>query len=219
MAHPAGKKYELIVFDFDGTLVDTVGDIAYHANTVLADYGYPKKSVARVQKAIGWGVHELLKLLAPGFEKDAEKLEAAVNLFKKRYKQKPVLKTDAFPGVRAALEGPLKKTKKAIVTNKPQDITELILKKLKLSRHFELTIGLHAGFLPKPDPGAMRRVMKILKTSPGNTIFIGDSVVDRRTSKNAKIDFGWVRYGYDDFAAHKKPAIQFRHAGEWEKLV
>lgn len=212
-----GKKYELIVFDFDGTLVDTLEDIAYHANSVLTDHGFPARAISDVRKAIGWGVHELLKELAPGFGLDAGRLEAAVDLFKKKYREDPVRKTDAFDGVRKVLEGPLSKIKKAIVTNKPQDITEQILKKLGLDGHFEMTIGMHAGFLPKPDPSSVLHVMSSLGVLPKKTVFVGDSGVDADAAQNAGIDFAWVSYGYDQ-PQKMNFVARFSSANQWSRL-
>jgi len=211
-------RYDLILFDFDGTIVDTVGDIAHYTNETLAVYGYPKRPVGDVRKAIGWGVHELLKALAPGFALDAPKLEEAVAYFKKEYRADPVKTTAPFEGVLPMLEGPLAKIKKAIVTNKPQDITEEILKRLNLTHYFEMTIGMHAGFPPKPDPAAALHVMRSLETVPARTVYVGDSGVDAALAFNAGIDFAWVSYGYD--AAEKaKPLFTFSSATEWWVLA
>jgi len=213
-----GKKYDLIVFDFDGTLVDTVKDIAYHANSVLDDYGYAVCPVRKVRGAIGLGVHELLKGLAPDLGRDAARLEEAVDLFKKRYRGQPVKKTEAYSGVRAMLEGPLSQTKKAIVTNKPQDITLTILKKLKLDSFFETVIGMNAGFLPKPDPSSILHVIQTLGCVPGKTVFVGDSGIDAAAAVNAGVDFAWVSYGYDD-PKNIEPAYRFSSAAEWRLLA
>ncbi len=212
------KKYDLLIFDLDGTLVDTLEDIAYHANSVLAEHDLPMRTIAEVRRAIGWGVHELLLELAPGLGHDAARLEAAVDLFKKKYREEPVIKTDAFDGVRRILEGPLSKTKKAIVTNKPQDITEQILSTLGLAKHFEMTIGMHAGFLPKPDPSSILHVMGSLAVLPEKTVFVGDSEVDAFAALNAGIDFAWVSYGYDR-PREMRAIAQFSCANQWQSLV
>ncbi len=212
------KKYELLVFDFDGTLVDTVEDIAYYANAVLIEYGCESQPVARVRQEIGLGVHELLKGLAPEFEGGAARLEEAVNLFKKMYRQQPVRKSDAFESVRSVLAGPLAKTKKAIVTNKPQDITEQILKELGLETYFEAVIGMHAGFSPKPDPTSLLHVINRLATPLEKSIFIGDSGVDAATAENARVDFAWVSYGYDQ-PKNISSAARFDSASQWAVLV
>src|SRR5688572_14893795 len=106
------KSYDLILFDFDGTLVDTAPDIAFYANEVLVESGYPPKSLQEVTRAIGFGVHELLKTLAPEFAADAEGLERAVQIFKMRYAAEPVVRSTVYPHVLEMLEGPLKHKKK-----------------------------------------------------------------------------------------------------------
>ncbi len=212
------KRYKLIVFDFDGTLVDTAPDIAYYANVILEQNGFKPKSLRAVKKAVGWGVHDLLKNLAPDFEKSPKKLEKAVLRFKKLYRENPVRRTRPYPGVRQMLSGPLKNIKKAIVTNKPQDITERILDELSLRKHFLSLIGTYAGFEAKPDPTALLHVIRTLDEPLKKSIYIGDSKVDFETCRNAKVDFGWVNYGYDDITP-LKPNFLFSHSKHWKKLA
>ena len=210
--------YSLIVFDFDGTLVDTLDDIAYHANKVLSDFGYPVQPLKSVRAGIGWGVHELLKSLAPGFGDDEKKLEKAVLQFKEAYRSEPVLQTSPFSNVKEVLSGSLSKVKKAVVTNKPQDITIQILDKLDLSKYFEMVVGMHAGFPAKPDPAALNHVMEKMGFGQDKTIYVGDSHVDGEVSLAAGVDFAWVNYGYH---APKRiiPTYEFSDAREWEDLV
>lgn len=211
------KKYKLLIFDFDGTLVDTVGDIAYYANTVLADHGYPPATVGAVRQAIGWGVHELLRGLAPGLGSDEQVLEKAVEIFKKRYRETPVRETYPFEHVREMLETRLGKIKKVILTNKPQDITRQILEELDLVKYFECVVGMNAGFPFKPDPTAAIYLMEQSGVTPQETLMIGDSSIDAQTAKNAGMDFGWVRYGYDDQAG-EGALFSFKTASEWGVL-
>jgi phosphoglycolate phosphatase len=211
--------YKLLVFDFDGTLVDTVADIAHHANGVLEEFRFPTRDIRDVQDGIGHGVHELLKHLCVGFHEDAELLEQAVASFKKRYHAAPVVYTAAFPGVAEALEGPLKNSQKAILTNKPQALAEIILAKLDLSRHFEIVIGLDAGFPPKPDPASLDFIMKKFGRSAKDTVLIGDSRVDRETARNAGVDFVWVDYGYDSLVLGEEGTRRVSSAAQWGTLV
>ena len=210
--------YEALLFDFDGTLVDTVEDIAFYANSVLADYGYRPCTVGQVKGAIGFGVHELVKTLAPSIDEEPQRLEKAVEAFRARYREEPVRKTRPFPGVTGMLSGPLAAVKKAIITNKPQDITLQILDRLKLASYFELVIGMHAGHPPKPDPSSILFAMRQLGAAPQACVYIGDSRVDAEVSKNAGIDFAWVSYGYDVLDG-EKAAFKFESAGEWKKLL
>ena len=116
------------------------------------------------------------------------------------------------------LEGPLSKIKKAIVTNKPQDITEQILSDLGLAKHFEITIGMHAGFLPKPDPSSILHVMNSLRVLPEKTVFVGDSGIDAAAAQNAGVDFAWVSYGYDQ-PREMNPVVRFSCASQWLQLL
>ena len=210
-------SYRLLVFDFDGTLVDTLGDIAYYANSVLTEYGHAPCSLKQARASIGLGVHELLKGVAPGFLKNPEKLEEAVTLFKTRYRQKPVRETRPFPHVEEILSGRLSGVKKAIITNKPQDITLMILNDLNLRHYFEEVIGMNAGHPPKPDPSSLLYLIKKSNVSAEQTVYIGDSRIDAQTCLHAGVDFAWMDYGYDghgDFA----PRFKFSSAGDWPVL-
>jgi len=208
------STYKLLVFDFDGTLVDTVDDIAFHANSVLTDFGFERRPVIAVKKAIGKGVHELFLSLAPNFKENKKDLEGAVSLFKKRYRNDPIRKTKPYPFVKKMLAGYLKNTQKAIVTNKPQDITRQILRDLKLDIYFTMTVGMFSDYAPKPDPTATEFVMRKLRALPRQTLFIGDSEIDSMTAYNANISFGWVKYGYGPMP-ELAPAFKFRNALAW----
>ena len=211
-------KYRLIIFDFDGTLVDTAPDIALHTNAVLRGLGLPAQPLEAVKKAVGRGVHELFRDLSPALNEDEAALENAVTLFKENYWARPVVHTRAYPAVTEMLAGPLATFKKAIVTNKPHDLAKKILEWLSLTGYFELVIGLDSDYPAKPDPSSVKHVMDFLKASPKETLYIGDSHVDSETSQNAGIDFGWVSYGYDDLNGTPR-AMEFQSADQWAKLT
>lgn len=210
-------SYHLFLFDFDGTLVDTVGDIAFYANQVLREFGEHECSVEQVKRSIGLGVHELLKGVSPSFGQDPERLDRAVTLFKKYYRQKPVRETKPFPDVLEVLSGPLRNLPKAIITNKPQEITLEILNVLNMRHFFDRVIGMHAGYAPKPDPESTLATMKTFHSEAASTVFIGDSRIDAQTCQNAGIDFVWVDYGYG-YAEGFLPRFKFSAAKEWETL-
>lgn len=210
------KSYQLIIFDFDGTLVDTASDIAFHANEILKEFGLGQRPIEAVKKAVGRGVHELLKDL--GIIANEKRLEQAVASFKRRYWESPVIHTRPYPGVREMLSGPLKNIRKTIVTNKPYGLTVKILQALSLESYFETVIGLDLQYPAKPDPASVRFVMDRWNTDTTKTLFIGDSAVDAETSENAGIDFGWVDYGYDTLKSLQKPLLRFSSPYEWEAL-
>lgn len=208
--------YELLIFDFDGTLVDTAPDIAHHANVVLAEYGFATHNLNKVKKAIGRGVHDLFRDL--GFQGSDSLLNEAVARFKEEYSKRPVIRTAPYPHVQKNLAGPLKFVKKAIVTNKPQGLTVQILEVVGLASFFDLVIGDGADFPKKPDPASTKFVMRTLRVLPSRTVFIGDSGIDQETAANAGIDFSHVSYGYD---ASFRPAAgeSLKSASEWAKIL
>ena len=212
------KRYRLLIFDFDGTLVDTAPDIERAANKVLGDRGFPARGLDDVKTAIGKGVHELLRKLTAPRPLESGDLETATQEFKTYYRDHLLDHSRIYPGVVETLEGPLRGVKKAIVTNKPQDLTMRILEELRLTSFFERTIGTGAEFRAKPDPEAVRFVGDDLGIGADETILIGDSSVDCRTAQNAGIDFAWVKYGYEDVL---EAAAQwtFRRPSEWAELV
>jgi phosphoglycolate phosphatase len=214
------KGYPLVIFDFDGTLVDTAPDIAHYANGVLADHGFAPRGIEDVKRAIGKGVHELLKGLAPALGDDSEKLEQAVATFRSRYAENPVLSTKPYPHVVRMLEVALRGAKKAIATNKPQEITERILKILSLDRHFDLVIGMGSPFPPKPDPASLRHIVDRMGAKKGETVLVGDSAVDAEAARRADVDFVWMEYGYDR-SPGADPAVKnrFSSASKWAFLA
>ncbi|HTL70780.1 MAG TPA: HAD-IA family hydrolase [Candidatus Eisenbacteria bacterium] len=206
-------RYDLLVFDFDGTLVDTAADIAEHVNAVLGEFGRPGRSLKEVQKAIGRGMRELLK--GVGFPEGDPSLEAAAALLRLRYAESPIRHSRAYPGVVEALAGPLKDLPKAIVTNKPQFLTDKILGELDLARHFGLVLGDGAGFPRKPDPASLRHCLAHFRAEPERTLFIGDSLVDHQTASGAGVDFVWADYGYDDALSGRDGVRRSSGAADW----
>ena len=209
-------SHALIVFDFDGTLVDTAPGIHEGANGVLRTLGYPGRSLDEVKKAIGRGVQELFRdLMVPA---EPEGIEKAVDLFREWYRENPVLKTKVYPGVVPVLSGPLSGMKKTIVTNKPDDLVKVILEKLGMVGFFDIVVGTGAGFPPKPDPGSVLFVLQRTHVSPARTILIGDSSIDWETARRAGTAFGWVSYGYEPLSPNGSCPV-FSSPKEWEKVL
>jgi phosphoglycolate phosphatase len=211
--------YKLLIFDFDGTLVDTAPGIAAHANRVLGEFFQPERPLEEMKRAIGYGVHELMRRLTAGRHVSPKLIEKMVALFKERYAREPLLNTRVYPHVETMLTGPLRPFPKAIVTNKPQDLTVHILEQLSLREHFRSVIGGDGDFPQKPDPSSLIFTTLSLGSSPTKTLFIGDGAVDFETAKNAGVDFAWVDYGYDESLKNESSIRRFSNASDWQTLA
>lgn len=186
-------KYKLIVFDLDGTLIDTLSDIEYIFNYILSINHFPVKSNLFYKKNIGNGVEDLLrKCLPKNFNGDFEEL---LNSTKKHYKIKLNSKTKIFDGIIPVLDI-LKKNriKMAIISNKPH---QLALKSVK--KYFNLykmkVIGAGSGYPRKPDPSSLEHLINLYNFSLSDVLFIGDSTIDIKTAHNAEIQCAGVLWG------------------------
>src|SRR4030067_2072264 len=135
---------DLIIFDLDGTLVDSSEDIAWAANMALADLGHDKIDSEKVKEGIGWGVKSLLEKMMPG--EGAERIEYARIKFLEYYWGHSVVNTYLYPGVKETIEYFNKKnTKMGVVTNKPVKFSEKILSDFDLLRYFRIILGGDTG--------------------------------------------------------------------------
>lgn len=210
----SGSKYALLIFDFDGTLVDTAPDIADSANAVLKAMSLPPKTLADAEHAIGRGVHDLMTKLMPASA--ADRIEEAVTRFRAHYAEHLVVRSKPYPGTRESLEKDLSGIAKAVVTNKPHLLAMRVLEILKMDHLFSPVIGTGGDFPAKPDPSAVEHVIRKAGCTPSQTLFIGDSPIDAETAKRAGADFGWVNYGYERC---KEFRFEFSNPKEWRRVI
>ena len=219
----AMTRYDLIIFDLDGTLVDSAPDIAASANWVMRRTGYPERPLAEVKHAIGRGVHELLIELSgvPGAGKPplaGDALERACEIYRDHYAENLVVYSRVFEGVSRVLRGPLASMPKAIVTNKPHALTGRLMTELKFEGLFDPVIGTGWKYPAKPAKDGVEAAMARHGAAADRTILIGDSEIDRLTAVNAGIAFGWVTYGYDTVTRDGSFRV-FDNPEEWEELA
>jgi len=186
---------DLLVFDLDGTLVDTVDDLTAAINQTLARYDLPPLTPAEVRRLVGDGTEVFIRR-ALGPERE-QHLDEAVATYFTHYHNHLTVHTRPYDGVTETLEYFADKTK-VVYTNKTTVASEQILRELGLSRHFAACYGAGDGFPCKPDPAALYAICERFGVPPDRTVMIGDGDTDILVAHNAGIAVLAASYGFRD---------------------
>ncbi len=178
-----------ILFDLDGTLLNTLEDLADGTNYALASFGYPGRTLEEVRRFVGNGAANLIAQAVPAGQDPAPVLKA----FQAYYPTHCQIKTAPYPGIPEALAELGKKYPIAIVSNKPDAAVK------PLCAHYfpgTFALGETAGCPRKPDPAMVRKAMEAIGVT--DCVYVGDSEVDVRTAKNAGVPCLSVLWGFRD---------------------
>jgi phosphoglycolate phosphatase len=182
---------DLLIFDLDGTLIESKWDIAASVNLTLGELGLPLRQQEEIFSFVGDGVKRLLRLSVG--EDNQSRYEEALKVFRGHYLTHCLDCTTFYPGVDRVLAHFARK-KKAVATNKSIEYTMKILQGLG-PHHFDYVVGGDNGFGLKPEPGMLHKVMEELKVEPDRAVLIGDSTNDIRGGHAAGIRVCAVGYG------------------------
>jgi phosphoglycolate phosphatase len=209
-----------VIFDLDGTLVDSLPDVLNALNGVLNDVGRRPVTITEGKLMVGGGAEPLIER-AFGLTGDPvapEDIPIYVDAFAVNYQATPVRYTTIFDGVIPALEDlAARGYRLGICTNKPHDSAITVLKALGLDRHFSSCIGKAARPFNKPDRRHYDAVADELGVTPDNSLYIGDSETDVETARNAGVPIVLVPFGYS-----RKPAAELggdRLIGHFSELT
>jgi len=185
----------LVVFDLDGTLIDSRRDLADAANALIVERGGQPQPVDAISAMVGEGAPLLVKraLTAAGLD-PAE--PTALPRFLELYDERLLNHTRLYEGTHEMLDAISRKATLAVLTNKPQRPSERILEGLAIAKRFAQVIGGDTALPRKPDPGGLRHLMTAAGTGPDDTIMVGDSAIDLRTARAAGTPICLVRYGF-----------------------
>jgi phosphoglycolate phosphatase len=186
----------LLIFDLDGTLIDSSRDIAISTNAMLRHLGRPEVDTKTVNSYVGNGVGMLVRRALGEYATEPE-YETALAYFIQYYRAHSLEHTRLYPGIREALEelnGP--QAKLAVLTNKPVKISRDILHGLGVANHFFRIYGGDSLEAKKPDPIGIARLMDEAGAKPIETTMIGDSDVDMITARNAGVQACGVEWGF-----------------------
>ncbi|HVS77973.1 MAG TPA: phosphoglycolate phosphatase [Steroidobacteraceae bacterium] len=211
----------LIVFDLDGTLIDSAPDLAAAVNAMLAEFGREPIAVPEVRRMIGDGVAMLVARALAARDCAQMDSERAAGTFMRHYEARATAATTVFPGAEEALQAlraaaiPL-----AVCTNKPARIAEDILAGLGLGKYFARVIGGDSLPFRKPDPRVLLGLLAAFDAGPEGSLLVGDSEVDAATARSAGVPFVLMKHGYRRGPAEQIPCMAaLRSFGELPALV
>lgn len=190
-----------VLFDLDGTLVNTGPDIAAAINRMLADMGKDTYSVERILDWVGEGAARLVQRALVGGMEDRppdDEFERGVALFYEHYAAGICVLSEPYPHVRSVLEA-LRGSRIGIgcVTNKPERLTHSLLDALALAPVFDVIVGGDTQAFKKPHPEPIRHACRQLNLRPEDTVYVGDSMTDCRAAAAAGAPMVAVTYGYN----------------------
>lgn len=188
-------KYDLVIFDLDGTTLNTLEDLADACNHALALNGFPTHDLEKIRTSVGSGVARLIDLTVP--DGTTPEIRAKVLAeFKAYYASHVNVKTAPYPGITAMLCA-LKNAGVRVATNSNK--FDAAVQTLSLT-HFgdlvSMALGERSDIPKKPSPEGVYRIMNALSASKERTLFVGDSNIDLLTAQNAGIDCAWVSWGF-----------------------
>lgn len=193
---------ELLIFDLDGTLIDSKRDLVNSVNAMRARLGEAHLADETVFSYVGNGAPVLVRRALPG--RDEEELDRALRFFLDYYRDHMLDATTLYPGVREALDELLAAgVKMAVLTNKPVRFSEHLIKGLGLDGHFFRIYGGNSFDEKKPHPVGIEQLMEESGIGRERTIMVGDSAVDIMTARNAQVRACGVSWGFqpETFAA------------------
>ena len=185
--------YDLVVFDLDGTLIDSVTDIARAANRTLADFGLPERSEAEITAYLGEGARRLVEQLR--IESDGVTVDDLLAGFSKHYLARPLDNTEPYPGIPEMLDGLLDRPV-ALATNKPEAHTLEILEGLGWTSRFSPIIAGDSLAARKPDPLVLRTVCARVGVPAHRTAHVGDTPFDVHAALSAGVTPIGVTWGF-----------------------
>ena len=193
-----------LIFDLDGTLIDSKTDLVHSVNAMLCEIGRMELPAETIAGYVGHGAPQLIASTLGLGSSEADR-KAALAVFLDHYGKHNLDATQPYPGVEEGLAA-LSECPMAVLTNKPLKMTLQILEGLCLAKYFSAIYGGDSFDKKKPDPQGALSILKELSTQPQHAAMIGDSDVDIQTARNAGMFAVAVTYGFGNYDRRSNPA-------------
>ena len=190
-------KFKTIVFDLDGTLLDTLDDLADSMNSVLAGNGYPTHEVEAYKYFVGNGLRNLVYRTFPENRRDDRNVDRGLANLRDEYSRRWDNKTKPYkriPEILIALKE--RNLKMAVLSNKADDFTNLMVKKLLPGGKFDMVFGERPGVPKKPAPQGALEIARALEVKPSECLYLGDTGIDMKTAVSAGMYPMGVLWGF-----------------------
>ncbi|MFC2020415.1 HAD family hydrolase [Chloroflexota bacterium] len=191
------NKYKAVIFDLDGTLLNTLQDLADSVNEALKDLGFPEHELEAFKDFISEGRDVLAARALPDDNRDSATVARLVEFINNEYSKRWANKTVIYNGIPNLLdELTARNIKMAVLSNKAHDFTELMVSKMLSKWHFEAIVGALPSVAKKPDPTAALRIAQQLEVQPVEFLYLGDSDIDMITAIRAGMYPVGVLWGF-----------------------
>ncbi|MDR2084203.1 MAG: alpha/beta fold hydrolase [Bacteroidales bacterium] len=190
------NKFKGIIFDLDGTLVNSLEDLAGSMNKVLQNHNFPTHSLADYKIFVGKGILNLVRSSLPKTIQDEQTVKSCYQQMVSIYKDNCIIKTAPYDGIIDLLnELKYRKIKLAVLSNKADELTKKIVQTL-MPDYFDVVLGLTSEELRKPNPFVALKISNFFQIDSENMIYVGDSGIDMQTAQNAKMFGVGVTWGF-----------------------
>ena len=194
-------SYKAVLFDLDGTLLDTLDDLANAGNRVLAARSLPVHPVAAYRYFVGDGIATLVERILPPELRSRDEITQTVAAFQREYAANWDEHSAPYQGIAEMLDALVAGgLRLAVLSNKPEDFTRLCVERLLAAWPFDPVFGQRAGVPKKPDPAGALAAACELGLEPAEILYVGDTSIDMRTARAAAMDPVGVLWGFRDAA-------------------
>ncbi len=180
--------FKAVIFDLDGTLLDTLNDLADSMNNVLKRYDLPIHNIESYKYMIGDGVESLVRRALPWRIKKPETVSKLIAEYRSEYEKNWKINTRPYYGINELITLiKLRNLKLAVLSNKPNDSTEMCVREFLPFEKFDIILGHRPGYKLKPDPGGAVEISLLLEVQPEQILYLGDTGVDMQTAVAANM--------------------------------